>query len=161
MALLRLCLRLLGILAMPIPRHGGLSCTQASDFGAPSAESVRPQFRSWLSLPKSRFERTDDVGRQGSDAQRCLRTARLGVCRVRPSRAKHAFVPRYNRWHISQGFGEGAPVERDQMISALAPDRPDQAFSISVLPGRAERGGRSRMPIARTRALNVPPNALS
>ena len=32
-------------------------------------------------------------------------------------------------------------VENDQMISALAPDRPDQAFSISVLPGRAERGG--------------------
>jgi hypothetical protein len=32
-------------------------------------------------------------------------------------------------------------VERDQMISALAQDRPDQAFSISVLPGRAERGG--------------------
>jgi hypothetical protein len=27
-------------------------------------------------------------------------------------------------------------VERDQMICALAPDRPDQAFSISVLPGR-------------------------
>ena len=32
-------------------------------------------------------------------------------------------------------------VECDQMISALAPDRPDQAFGISVLPGRAERGG--------------------
>jgi hypothetical protein len=32
-------------------------------------------------------------------------------------------------------------VERDQMISALAPGRPDQALSISVLPGRAERGG--------------------
>jgi hypothetical protein len=32
-------------------------------------------------------------------------------------------------------------VERDQMIGALAPDRPDQAFSISVLPGRADRGG--------------------
>jgi hypothetical protein len=31
-------------------------------------------------------------------------------------------------------------VERDQMIRALAPDRPDQAFSISILPGRAERG---------------------
>src|SRR5476649_2341417 len=27
------------------------------------------------------------------------------------------------------------------MISALAPDRPDQAFNISVLPGRAERRG--------------------
>ena len=32
-------------------------------------------------------------------------------------------------------------IERDQMIRALAPDRPDQAFNISVLPGRAERGG--------------------
>src|ERR1700730_6558209 len=32
-------------------------------------------------------------------------------------------------------------VERDQTISALAPDRPDQAFSISAPPGRAERGG--------------------
>ena len=31
-------------------------------------------------------------------------------------------------------------VERDQMISALAPDRPDQAFNISALPGRAKRG---------------------
>ena len=30
-------------------------------------------------------------------------------------------------------------VEHDQMISALASDRPDQAFYISVLPGRAER----------------------
>ena len=27
------------------------------------------------------------------------------------------------------------------MISALAPDRPDKAFNISVLPGRAERRG--------------------
>jgi hypothetical protein len=32
-------------------------------------------------------------------------------------------------------------VENDQMISALAPDRPDQAIHISVLPGRAERDG--------------------
>jgi hypothetical protein len=29
-------------------------------------------------------------------------------------------------------------VEHNQMISALASDRPDQAFNISVLPGRAE-----------------------
>jgi Transposase domain (DUF772) len=62
-----------------------------------------------LSLPKSRFERTDDVARQGSDPQQRLRTARSGVCRACPSRAKHAFAPRYNRWHISKGFGEGAP----------------------------------------------------
>ena len=31
-------------------------------------------------------------------------------------------------------------VEHDQMIRALAPDRANQAFSISILPGRAERG---------------------
>jgi hypothetical protein len=31
-------------------------------------------------------------------------------------------------------------VERDQMVCALAPDRSDQAFSMSVLPGRAIRG---------------------
>jgi hypothetical protein len=33
-----------------------------------------------LSLPKSRSERTDDVARQGSDAQQCLRA---GGCAVR------------------------------------------------------------------------------
>src|SRR2546425_6425360 len=32
-------------------------------------------------------------------------------------------------------------VEHDQMIRTLAPDRADQAFSISILPGRAERRG--------------------
>src|SRR6202035_3136702 len=62
-----------------------------------------------VSLPKSRFERADDVARQGSDAQQRLRTAQSGVCRAHPSRAKHAFASRYNRWHISQGFGEGDP----------------------------------------------------
>ena len=29
-------------------------------------------------------------------------------------------------------------VEHDQMIGALVPDRPDQAFNMAVLPGRAE-----------------------
>ena len=32
-------------------------------------------------------------------------------------------------------------VERDEMISALAPARVDQGFSMGRLPGRAERGG--------------------
>jgi len=39
------------------------------------------------------------------------------------------------RKNLPKVFG----VENDQMISALAPDRPDQALNISVLPGRAER----------------------
>src|ERR1700738_1843436 len=32
-------------------------------------------------------------------------------------------------------------VDNDQMISVLAPDRPDQAFTVSILPGRPERDG--------------------
>src|SRR5207247_579932 len=32
-------------------------------------------------------------------------------------------------------------VENDQMVKTFASDRPDQAFNIAVLPGRAERGG--------------------
>src|SRR5271166_2899542 len=32
-------------------------------------------------------------------------------------------------------------VENDQLIRALASDRPDQTFNISILPGRAERNG--------------------
>jgi hypothetical protein len=30
-------------------------------------------------------------------------------------------------------------VDHDQMISALAPDRPDQTFNVSVLPRCAQR----------------------
>jgi hypothetical protein len=56
-----------------------------------------------LSLPKSTFERTDDVGHLVSPNRS------IGVCRARPSRAKHAVAPRYNRWRISQEFVEGAP----------------------------------------------------
>jgi hypothetical protein len=29
-------------------------------------------------------------------------------------------------------------VEHDQMIGALAPDRPDQTFNMAILPGRAK-----------------------
>src|SRR5262249_28138136 len=52
-------------------------------------------------------------------------------------------------------------VERDQMIRALTPDRSNQAFSISVLPGRAYEVGWSRIPMGRTRALKSPANARS
>src|ERR1700732_3790271 len=78
-----------------------------SPFSAKLTAHLR--FQGILSLPKSRFERTDDEARQGSGAQQRLRIARSSVCRAHPSQAKHAFAPRYNRWHISQGFGEGAP----------------------------------------------------
>ena len=46
---------------------------------------------------------------------------------------------------IGDEFRQNSPqmlfVDHDQMIGALTPDRPDQAFNISVLPGRAERRG--------------------
>ena len=45
---------------------------------------------------------------------------------------------------ISEVFRKNSPkvlfAENDQMISALAPDRPNQAFNIAILPGRTERG---------------------
>ena len=67
---------------------------------------------------------------------------------------------------ISEVFRKNSPkvlfAENDQMISALAPDRPNQAFNIAILPGRTEQeAGRSRMPIARTRALKTVANARS
>jgi hypothetical protein len=66
---------------------------------------------------------------------------------------------------IGSVFRKNSPkvlcVEHDQMISTLAPDRPDRTLNISVLPGDRNDVGRSRIPIARTRALNATPNALS
>ena len=45
---------------------------------------------------------------------------------------------------ISEVFRKNSPkvlfAENDQMISALAPDRPNQVFNIAILPGRTERG---------------------
>ena len=62
-----------------------------------------------VSLPKSRFEHTDDGGRQGSDAQQRLRSARSIAYRARPCQVKHGFAPRYNRWRMAQESGEGPP----------------------------------------------------
>jgi hypothetical protein len=72
------------------------------------AIALAPQFAAPLSLPNTRFAHTDDASRQGSDAQQCLRIARLGACRERPSRAKREFALRYSRKHILQEFVEGA-----------------------------------------------------
>jgi hypothetical protein len=52
-------------------------------------------------------------------------------------------------------------VENYQMVKTFASDRPDQAFNIyPFCQGERNDVGRSRMPIARMRALNVTPNAL-
>ena len=57
---------------------------------------------------KLKFVHIDGAIRRGSDAQQCLRTARLGVCRAHPSRAKCELVLHCNRCCISQEFAEGA-----------------------------------------------------
>ncbi len=124
---------------------------------APAYSAARPN--GGLSLPKSRIERTGDVAAKDwmrNDVSEPLDRACAG--RVPPERNLRSHLL------IIDGISRNdSPnvlrVERDQMISVLAPDRPDQAFSISVMPGQAERGG--PLPDARTRALNVPPNALS
>src|SRR5580704_4518801 len=95
------------------PRLRILASSSAAPSAQRSAAEANCALRLGLSLPKSGFERIDDVARQGLDAQQRLRTARSGVCRACPSRAKHAFASRYNRWHISHGFGEGAPRTPD------------------------------------------------
>jgi len=61
-----------------------------------------------LSLPKTRFEHSDGVVRQGPDTRQCLRTVRRAVCRAHPYRAKRGFEPHCNRSRISRGFAEGA-----------------------------------------------------
>jgi DNA-binding transcriptional LysR family regulator len=61
-----------------------------------------------LSLPKTRFEHSDGVVRQGPDTRQCRRTARRAVCRAHPSRAKRGSEPHCNRSRISRGFAEGA-----------------------------------------------------
>ena len=53
---------------------------------------------------KLRFVHIDGEVRQGSDAQQCLRAARLGVCRAHPSGAKCELVLHCNRCCISQEF---------------------------------------------------------
>ena len=49
-------------------------------------------------------------------------------------------------------------VERDQMISAPAPDGPDQAFNMSVLPGRAEQWACPGCPWLARRPASPPAN---
>jgi GH15 family glucan-1,4-alpha-glucosidase len=61
-----------------------------------------------VSLPKTRFEHSDGVVRQGPDTRQCRRTVRRAVCRAHPSRAKRGSEPHCNRSRISQGFAEGA-----------------------------------------------------
>src|SRR5262245_4547490 len=46
-----------------------------------------------LSLPKTRFEHSDGVVRQGPDTRQCRRTVRRAVCRAHPSRAKRGSEP--------------------------------------------------------------------
>src|SRR5262249_29412004 len=61
-----------------------------------------------LSLPKTRFEHSHGVVRQGPDTRQCRRAVRPAVCRAHPSRAKRGSEPHCNRWRISRGFAEGA-----------------------------------------------------
>jgi hypothetical protein len=83
--------------------YKGIICGDISEF-----ESYHPSHAVGCRFRKVRFVRSDDVARQGSDRRQCLRIARSGVCRARPSRAKRESAPHYNRSHILQEFVEGA-----------------------------------------------------
>ena len=67
-----------------------------------------------LSLPKTTSERIDGVVRQGSDTQRCSRSARSVVYKARPCQAKRESARHYNRSRISQEFNSRRiePIKR-------------------------------------------------
>ena len=62
----------------------------------------------YLSLPKTRFERTGDAIRPRLHVRRCPRRARSGAGLAHPFRAKHEDATHCNRWRISQESASGA-----------------------------------------------------
>ena len=50
------------------------------------------------------------------------------------------------------------PFAKDHdVVEAFPPDRADEPFTVSILPGERGAVGRSRMPIARNLRLNTSP----
>jgi hypothetical protein len=90
-----------------------------------------------LSLPKTRFVRTDDVIRPGLHVQRYFRSARSGAGSGHPERNM-----RTRPIIIGGEFREDPPqvilVEHDQMIDTFAPDRPDKAFKMPFCQDRVK-----------------------
>ena len=50
-------------------------------------------------------------------------------------------------------------TEDNDMIQAISPDRTDEPFGVSILPGDRAEVGRSRMPMAPRRRIKAPPYA--
>ena len=57
----------------------------------------------------------------------------------------------------TQHVPEMAFAKDHDMIEAFPPDRADETFAATVLPGRLRAVGRSRMPIARSLRLKTSP----
>jgi pimeloyl-ACP methyl ester carboxylesterase len=97
---------------MPLPPKAELEWWYqfyfATERGRLGYEKYRRDFSKLMSLPKTRFERSDGVVRQERDTRQCRRTVRRAVCRAHPSRAKRGSEPHCNRSRISRGFAEGA-----------------------------------------------------
>ena len=108
------------------------------------------------------FERTDDVVRQGSDAQQRLRTARSGVCRARPperNMCSHLVIIDGIFRKDSAKVLDVETRSNDQCRRA-GPTRLKRS-AYRFCQGERNEVGRSGYRWPRTRALNVPPNALS
>ena len=85
-----------------------------------------------LSLPNTKFERTDGAIRQGSDTQQCLQIARSDVCRARPSGAKREAAP-----HCTIRFANAHGTEFREL---LYPWHPWSGLRIGI-NGAIERPG--------------------
>jgi hypothetical protein len=88
------------------------------------------------------------LGRQGSGGLQRLRSARSSAYGVRPperNMGPHLII---TGAIADKDSSKVLRVERDQMIRTLAPDRSDQAFSMSVRQGERYKVGWSRIPMA-------------
>jgi endonuclease YncB( thermonuclease family) len=79
--------------ACRVGTEGTARCNYGRSCGALRArgEDVGEVLIAEVSLPKTRFEHSDGVVRQGPDTRQCLRTVRRAVCRAHPYRAKRGF----------------------------------------------------------------------
>src|SRR5262249_31317469 len=73
--------------AQPISGGATLRLTRVSSSSLPLTSAawrlpISTPVRKWLSLPKFRVERTDDVARLGSDGRQRLQSARSSACQL-------------------------------------------------------------------------------
>ena len=98
-------------------------------------KTERSLIRASLSLSQIKSGYIDGAVRPGSDDRECVRLSRRRVVQVHPCSMKvssRAVVVGHVR---QQRVAQMAFAKYDDMINAFPADRPDQPFSVRILPG--------------------------